>query len=76
MLLKHTVGRMGARYSIIIVIMVALLTIDGWMADTAQRGQIISFCGVNAHNQNGLAKKATRDLQEQARKSLLHAKTM
>ena len=47
---------------------------NGWMADAAQRGQTISFCGINAHHQNGLAKKAIRGLQEQARKSLLHAK--
>ena len=44
------------------------------MADAAQRGQTISFCGVNAHHQNGLAEKAIRDLQEQGWKSLLHAK--
>ena len=30
MLLKQTVGSMDARYYIIIVIMVALLTMDGW----------------------------------------------
>ena len=45
-----------------------------WMVDAAQRGQTISFCRVSAHHQNGLAKKAIRDLQEQVRKSLLHAK--
>ena len=42
---------------------------SGWMAGAAQKGQTISFCGVNAHHQNGLAEKAMRDLQEQARKA-------
>ena len=44
------------------------------MADAAQRGQTISFFGINAHHQNGLPKKAIRDLQEQATKRLLHDK--
>jgi Reverse transcriptase (RNA-dependent DNA polymerase) len=38
------------------------------------KGQTISFCGVNAHFQNGIAKKRIRDLQEAARSQLLHAK--
>jgi hypothetical protein len=37
--------------------------------------QTISYCGVNAHFQNGIAEKRIRDLQEQARKQLLHAKS-
>eukprot|EP00978_Attheya_sp_CCMP212_P037948 scaffold183254_cov63-Attheya_sp.AAC.2 len=37
--------------------------------------QTISYCGVNAHFQNGIAEKRIRDLQEQARKTLLHAKS-
>ena len=32
-----------------------------------------TYCGVNAHHQNGGAEKRIRDLQEQARKMLLHA---
>lgn len=28
-----------------------------WLADIAQRGQTLSFCGVNAHFQNGVAEK-------------------
>ena len=36
--------------------------------------QSITYCGVNAHFQNGIAEKVIRDLQEQARKQLLHAK--
>eukprot|EP00978_Attheya_sp_CCMP212_P015226 scaffold39205_cov33-Attheya_sp.AAC.1 len=36
-------------------------------------GQTISFCGVNAHWQNGIAEKKIRDLTEQARTILLFA---
>ena len=35
--------------------------------------QLISYCGVNAHFQNGIAERAIRDIQDNARKSLLHA---
>ncbi len=38
----------------------------------AQRQKII-FCGVNAHFQNGIAKRAIRNLSESTRKQLLHA---
>lgn len=37
-------------------------------------GQTISFCAAYAHFQNGIAEKMIRDLQEQARTQLLHAK--
>lgn len=40
----------------------------------AINGQRISYCGVNAHHQNGIAERAIRDIQDQARKQLLHAK--
>jgi hypothetical protein len=40
-----------------------------------QQQQTISFCGVNAHFQNGIAEKIIRDIQEQARTMLLHAKS-
>jgi hypothetical protein len=39
-----------------------------------QARQRLTFCGVNAHFQNGIAKKAIRDLSEGARKQLLHAR--
>ena len=39
-----------------------------------QANQGLTFCGVNAHFQNGIAERAIRDLQESARKQLLHAK--
>ena len=36
-------------------------------------GQTISYCGVNAHHQNGRAEKKIRDLQDLARTMILHA---
>ena len=44
-----------------------------FMSHLHEKGQTISFCGVNAHFQNGIAEKRIRDLQEKARKMLLHA---
>jgi hypothetical protein len=38
------------------------------------KGQQLTFCGVNAHFQNGIAEKAIRDLQESAQKQLLHVR--
>jgi hypothetical protein len=37
------------------------------------KGQCLTFCGVNAHFQNGITEKTIRDLQESAWKQLLHA---
>jgi hypothetical protein len=45
-----------------------------WMANIKKEGQTISFCGVNAHFQNGAAEQRIRDLSDGARTSLLHAK--
>jgi hypothetical protein len=36
--------------------------------------QQLTFCGVNAHFQNGIAKCSIQDLSESARKQLLHAR--
>jgi hypothetical protein len=38
-----------------------------------QNKEQLTFCGVNAHFQNGIAERAIRDLSESARKQLLHA---
>ena len=53
---------------------------NGRFADNAFKSacevshQRLTFCGVNAHFQNGIAERAIRDLQEVARKQLLHAR--
>jgi hypothetical protein len=39
----------------------------------AQQGQRVTFCGVNAHFQNGIAERTIRDITEVGRKQLLHA---
>jgi len=38
-----------------------------------EKGQTISFCGVGAHHQNGIAEKKIGDLQRRAATLLLHA---
>jgi hypothetical protein len=48
---------------------------NGLMNAVKKKQQTISFCGVNAHFQNGIAEKRIRDLQEQACTMLLHAKS-
>ena len=45
-----------------------------WVQDTIQQGQTITYCGVNAHFQNGIAEKRIRDLQESARTMIVYAK--
>jgi hypothetical protein len=41
--------------------------------DVKQKGQTITYCGVNAHWQNGIAERMIRTLRETARTQLLHA---
>ncbi len=36
--------------------------------------QQLTFCGVNAHFKNGIAKRSTRNLSESTHKQLLHAR--
>jgi len=38
-----------------------------------QKSQTLTFCGVNAHFQNGVAERRIRELQEHARTMLVHA---
>jgi Reverse transcriptase (RNA-dependent DNA polymerase) len=45
-----------------------------FMKDVADQRQTISFCGVNAHFQSGVAERRIRELQDGARTSLIHAK--
>ena len=50
--------------------------VDNLFIESIKReGQTISYCGVNAYWQNGIAEKRIRDLTEGARKQLLHAKS-
>ena len=47
---------------------------NAFLKSVSDSGQTISFCGVNAHFQNGRAEKRIRDLQDLARTMLIHAK--
>ena len=48
--------------------------IDKAFVDNIQTAhQTITFCGVSAHHQNGVAERHIRDITENARTSLLHA---
>jgi hypothetical protein len=40
----------------------------------SRKGQQLTFCGVNAHFQNGIAEKAIRNLCKSMRKQLLHVR--
>ena len=44
-----------------------------WTDHCKSHGQTYSFCGVNAHHQNGVAERRIRELQERARTALIHA---
>lgn len=44
-----------------------------WMNEVRKSGQTISFSGVNAHWQNGVAERMIRTSRETGRKQLLHA---
>ena len=43
-----------------------------WVADCFRKGQPLTFAGVNAHHQNGLANRRIREIQELARTMLIH----
>ena len=45
----------------------------GWVQDCQVKGQALTFAGVNAHHQNGLAERRIRSLQELTRSMLIHA---
>ena len=44
-----------------------------FLQDIKDNAQQITFCGVGAHHQNGIAEKKSRDLVENARTQLIHA---
>ena len=46
---------------------------NAFIQDCKTQGQSISYCGVNAHFQNGIAERHIRDLQEQTTTSKLYA---
>lgn len=47
---------------------------NAWVQHCTINGQGLTFAGVNAHHQNGIAEKRIRDLQELARTQLIFAK--
>ena len=44
-----------------------------WVEECRQRKQELTFAGVNAHHQNGIAERRIRELQETTRAMLIHA---
>ena len=46
---------------------------NSFITDCKAQRQGLSYCGVNAHFQNGIAERRIRDLQEQTRKSMIYA---
>lgn len=44
-----------------------------WRKHVSESGQRLTFCGVGAHHQNGIAEKRIRDIQDLARTSLIYA---
>ena len=46
---------------------------NAFMEHVKASGQSITFCGVGAHHQNGVAERRIRDLTEHSRTMLLHA---
>jgi hypothetical protein len=46
---------------------------NGWKQSCANEKQSLSFAGVNAHHQNGVAERRIRELQNLARTMLIHA---
>ena len=44
-----------------------------WVSASAEQNQRLTFAGVNAHYQNGVAERRIREIQEMARTMMVHA---
>ena len=54
-------------------IMVSLIKAIKWVTACREKGQGLTFAGVNAHHQNGIAERKIQTLQELTRTMLVHA---
>ena len=73
---KHAFERLAEQHGVRIL---HYHCVNGWFADKAfvddiqAAHQTITFCGISAHHQNGIAERRIRDITKNARTSLLHA---
>ena len=75
-LAKHAFERFAASHGVVIRHYHAdngRFADNKWRKDCSSKGQTLTFCGVNAHFQNGVAERRIRELQEHARTMLIHA---
>ena len=73
---KHTFERVAEQRGVKILhyhVDNGRFTDNAFIADCNAQRQSLSYCGVNAHFQNGIAERRIRDLQEQTRTSMLYA---
>ena len=50
-----------------------IFKVKKWVEECQQRKQDLTFAGVNAHHQNGIAERRIRELQEMTQAMLIHA---
>ena len=75
---KHRLERYAHKFSITIKSFRAdngVFKSQEFMTDIENCNQDISFCGVNAHNQNGIAERHIRTVIEKGRTNFIHAAT-
>ncbi len=53
-----------------------IFTDKGFIDDCTSSNQMITFCGVGSHHQNGIAERKIKDITLGGRTLLLHAKRM
>ena len=73
---KHTFERVAEQYGVRILHYHAdngRFADKAFVDDVHAAQQTITFCGVSAHHQNGIAERRIRDITESARTMLLHA---